>query len=320
MKPNRKPANDLLIGNKKISGNIIMAPMDGFTDHPYRVIAQLFGSGMFYTEFIDAMGLLDGDEETLKKIYFTEEDTPIAIQLLSDNVETILKSAIEACKYQPDFIDVNMGCSSKSISNRGAGVGLMKNPLKVANIFHSLTREIDIPILGKIRLGWDDASINYPEIVRIIEENGGSLVAIHGRTKSQKYSGLADWDAIAHVKQLVSIPVLGSGDINSLEDIYRMIGHTGCDGVLIGRHAIGNPWIFAKTDKCNISALDIYQTIIKHLDHMINFYGAEDGIIYFRKHLSRYLSHMQITKTFRKQILTCTKYVKLIDFLKRILF
>ena len=319
MDPDRINEPSFYIGQVPIYGNVIMSPMDGFTDHPYRVIARRFGSAMCYTEYIDALDLLKKDPDTLKKIFFSAKETPIAVQLLSNDVEIIQKSAAKVCKYDPDFIDINIGCSAKSISNRGAGAGLMKHPAIVANIINRLVRMLKIPILAKIRLGWDEESANYLEIAKIVEDNGGALIAIHGRTRIQNYRGNSNWDAIGQVKNIVSIPVLGNGDIKTVNDIERMITYTNCDGVLIGRASIGNPWIFSRQNKSDISRIEIFNVLSSHLDHMIEFYGDENGIVYFRKHLSKYISQFHIDKDDRLKLLTSTNYTYIINTLESLL-
>jgi len=314
---NKKPM--FYIGNIPIENDVIMSPMDGITDHPYRILAKKFFSGMLYSEFIDAKSLLDNDPEALKKIYFSENEHPIAIQLLSEDVDLLLSSAKKAQAYKPDFIDINMGCSAKSISNRGAGVGLMKSPIKISKIFNLLTTSFDIPIIGKIRLGWDDENKNYLDIAKIIEDNGGSLIAVHGRTRKQKYQGTSNWDSIAQIKQSVSIPVMGNGDIENVDDIDKMINYTKCDGVLVGRASIGNPWIFSRQNKSNISNKSLLETIKVHLNLMIKFYDPFEGIILFRKHLKRYLSDIKIEKFNKNIIFTCTDYNKLIEEVEKLL-
>src|SRR5574339_506142 len=167
---------------------------------------------------------------------------------------------------------VNMGCPAKSIADRGAGVGMMPTPLKIARTFRKLVKALKVPVTGKIRLGWDKVR-NYKLIARIVEEEGGSLIAIHGRTKEQRYSGNADWDAIAEVKSMVSIPVIGSGDIRTVADIQRMKQHTNCDAVMIGRGAIANPWIFSGYDREQVPTRLLKESIHEHLQKSVQFYG-----------------------------------------------
>ena len=205
-------------------------------------------------------------------------------------------------KLNPDIIDINMGCPAKSIADRGAGVGMMPTPLKIARTFRKLTAALHVPVTGKIRLGWD-RNKNYKLIARIVEENGGALIAIHGRTKEQRYSGEADWDAIAEVKSLVKIPVIGSGDVKTVADIQHMRGHTGCDAVMIGRAAIANPWIFSGLDREQVPPEQVQKTVREHLAKSIKFYGEEDGQRLFRKYAVQYLLLRTLDRESRKEIL-----------------
>jgi nifR3 family TIM-barrel protein len=216
-------------------------------------------------------------------------------------------------QYNPDIIDINMGCSAKSVSNRGAGAGLLCAPEKIGLIFSKLSRALDIPLTGKIRLGWDDLSLNYLLVARIIEENGGQLLAVHARTKAQSYGGTANWDAIAEIKQKLSIPVIGNGDVRSVADIERMKAHTKCDGVMIGRAAIGNPWIFSRLDRENVSIETVKNTIQNHLARCLEFYGPERGLVIFRKFAKRYLNPYHLSRDQNLDLMTEVDPDKFID-------
>jgi nifR3 family TIM-barrel protein len=179
-----------------IYGDALLAPMDGYSDWPFRSLCRELGSAMSYTEFVKVEKILSKSKQPAKKLYFEAVERPVTFQLYGDNPDTILEAALRVQEWGPDIIDINMGCPAKSISDRGAGVGMMKSPLKIAETFKKLTSALKVPVTGKIRLGWEKDK-NYKLIARIVEENGGSLIAVHGRTKEQRYSGLADWDAIA---------------------------------------------------------------------------------------------------------------------------
>src|SRR5690242_14856525 len=204
-----------------ISGDRLLAPMDCYAAWPFRSLCRELGSAMSYTEFVKVEKILSRSKEPAKRLYFTEVERPITFQIYGDDPDLIVKAALIVQEWKPDIIDINMGCPAKSIADRGAGVGMMPSPLKIARTFKKLTSVLKVPVTGKIRLGWD-RNKNYKLIARIVEENGGSLIAIHGRTKEQRYSGNADWDAIAEVKSTVRIPVIGSGDVRSVADIQRM--------------------------------------------------------------------------------------------------
>ena len=300
MSETRPPA--FFVREIPIYGDTLLAPMDGYSDWPFRSICRKLGSAMSYTEFVKVEKILSRSKEPAKRLYFTEAERPVTFQIYGDDHDLILKAALIVERLNPDIIDLNMGCPAKSIADRGAGVGMMPTPLKIARTFRKLTSVLKVPVTGKIRLGWD-GNKNYKLIARIVEENGGSLIAIHGRTKEQRYSGDADWDAIADVKSTVRIPVIGSGDVRSVADIQRMKRHTNCDAVMIGRGAIANPWIFAGYDREQVPPELLHQTVREHLQKSIQFYGEEDGQRLFRKYAVQYLLLRTLDRDARKEIL-----------------
>ena len=297
-----KPFPSFYVRDVPIYGDTILAPMDGYSDWPFRSLCRKFGSAMSYTEFVKVEKILSRSKEPAKRLYFEETERPITFQIYGDNPDLMLKAALKIEPLKPDIIDINMGCPAKSIADRGAGVGMMPTPEKVAETFKKLTAALKVPVTGKIRLGWDKIK-NYKLIARIVEEEGGSLIAIHGRTKEQRYSGDADWDAIAEVKSLVKIPVIGSGDVKTVADIQRMKQHTNCDAVMIGRGAIANPWIFMGLDREQVPAELLKQTIHEHLQKSVQFYGEEDGQRLFRKYAVQYLLLKTLDRDSRKEIL-----------------
>jgi tRNA-dihydrouridine synthase B len=292
------------IGNIPIYGRTILSPMDGYSDLPFRSMARRLGSAMSYTEFINAKDVVDGHPYLEPRLTFTEAERPITFQIFDDDPQRLVRAALILRERNPDIIDINMGCSAKCVSGRGAGAGLLREPAKIAEIFSTLSRALDIPVTGKIRLGWDDEHLNYLDTARIIEDNGGKLVAVHGRTKQQSYRGSANWDAIAEVKAELSIPVVGNGDVRVVADIARMREHTGCDAVMIARGAIGNPWIFAGLDREEVSEELVRETMLGHLQSMLDFYGPQRGLILFRKHTSHYISPYGLSNEQRKRLLT----------------
>ncbi len=227
---NPPPAPAFSVAGIPVYGNLILSPMDGFSDLPFRSMARRLGSAMSYTEFINAIDVVNGSSYTEPRLRYLEWERPVVFQVFDDDPERLLRAALILRRHNPDILDVNMGCSSRCVAGRGAGAGLLRSPEKIAAIFRMLTRELDIPITGKIRLGWDDFSLSYLEVARAVEENGGSLIAVHGRTKAQGYGGEADWGPIAEIKAAARIPVLGNGDVRTTADIDRMIQQTGVDG------------------------------------------------------------------------------------------
>lgn len=308
------------IGTIPVYGDAILAPMDGYSDQPFRGLARQLGSAISYTEFVNAMDVLNRPDLIVPRLAFEESERPVAFQLYDDDPTRLLRAAEAVLDYRPDFLDINMGCSAKSVAARGAGAGLLRTPDKVAQIIRQMSDEFHLPVTAKIRLGWDDDSLNYLEIAKTVADNGGALIAVHGRTKEQAYGGRANWQAIAEIKAAVSIPVIGNGDIRTMADKRRMLAETGCDAVMIGRGAIGNPWLFAGKDRHQVSHDQVREMILIHLGRMQDFYGPEEGLILFRKHVTRYISLTPLTKAQRTQLLTCTTAESFTHFLDQLYF
>lgn len=309
---------DFYVGTVPIYGKSILSPMDGLSDWPFRSICRELGSAISYTEFVNVNDILGTPEKVMSKMTFSEAERPVAIQVYGDDPDRILEAALRVQELAPDFIDINMGCPSKGIANRGAGVGLMRTPLKVARIFRKLSENIQIPITGKIRLGWDQDCLTYPLVARIVEENGGKLLAIHARTKVQGSNGKVDLDAIAEVVRMVEIPVIGNGGVHKVGDIHNMIAHTGCDAVMVGQAAIRNPWIFAGIDRESVSPERVKDIIMTHLERSLEFYGLKLGLVLFRKYAARYLAPYPISRELRVKMLTCERPVEFLGFLNEI--
>jgi nifR3 family TIM-barrel protein len=306
------------IGTLPVHGDAILAPMDGFSDLPYRSLCRKFGSALSYTPFVNAMEILARQPRTLRLLDFLPAERPVVFQLCDSDEERLLKAALSVLDLRPDVLDVNMGCSVRCVAGHGAGAGLLRDPRKVARIISSLSRALPIPVTAKIRLGWDAGSHNYLEVARAVADHGGSLLAVHARTRQQGYRGRADWDAIAAVKAAVAIPVIGNGDVQNAEDIRRMRDHTGCDGVMIGRGAIGNPWIFQRRERRQVPAPEIVATIRQHARSMIDYYGERDGLVLFRKHLVRYLQPLAVPEETRAALLSVTSLPTFEEHLSRL--
>lgn len=285
-----------------IKSNLIAAPMDGLTDHPFREIIKQFKPGIIFSEFINAYDFLNNHPFFQQQIVFSEGQRPFAFQIFDNSPDRILKTAEYLATKNPDFIDINMGCSAKTVAGRGAGAGLLKEPDTIVAIFKLLKKHLSIPITAKIRLGWDEDSLNYLHVSKLLEDNGCAMITVHGRTKKQGYQGRANWYAIAEVKQNVSIPVLANGDVNSTDDIENILAITNCDGVMIGRAALKNPWIFEKKDPGQVSFSEKVDIIFKHLDLMVNFYGIDSGMLLFRKYLKFYLDVSKLNREERTEI------------------
>jgi tRNA-dihydrouridine synthase B len=295
-----------MVGNIPVYGDLILSPMAGFSDQPYRLICREYGSAMSYTEFVSADGILHCNHRTMEMLRFDSSEHPVVFQIFGSDEATLEQAARKIEQLGPDIVDLNMGCSAKKISARGSGAALLKNPSKIGRILAHLTRALSMPVTGKIRLGWDDNSLNYLEVAKVMEDNGAALIAVHGRTKEQAYNGQANWDAIAEIKQAVSIPVIGNGDVRTVADIERIKQHTGCDAVMIGRAAIGNPWIFQRKDIHEVTLAEKATLIRRHLDLMLDFYGQERGLILFRKHIVKYIRGLAHSAKIRARLITCT--------------
>ena len=297
-----------------IYGDAILAPMMGYSDQPFRSLCRELGSSISYTEFARAEGLLYNMRKVAEKFRYLETERPIAFQIYTHTVDIMVDAAVRIQTLKPDFIDINMGCPTKAIAHSGAGVGMMRTPLKVARLFKKLSQVLEVPYTAKIRMGWDDCQ-NYKLIARIVEENGGSLIAIHGRTKEGGRERPVNWDVIAEVKQTVKIPVIGNGDVKTVADIAKMREYTGCDGVMIGRAAMGNPWIFSGKDRDEVTLEDIRKMMIEHLARNQAFYGEALGLNLFRKHVVHYISAYRTTRRFRTELLTRENTQEFLDLL-----
>lgn len=300
---NNKPT--FWVRDVPVCGDTILAPMSRYSDVPYRTLCRVHGSAMSYTEFVPASSLLHVRNPMWRRLDIKPGgEKPMVFQIFSHDPKQLLAAAQRIESWGPDIIDINMGCSAPQISDQGAGVGMMQYPKRVAETFRLLSRHISIPVTGKIRMGWNEADQNYLEIARIMEDNGAALIAIHGRTREQKYRGTADWDAIAALKQAVNIPVIGNGDVKTAADIDRMKAHTGCDAVMIGRAAVGNPWIFSRCERESVTFADIVAAIRLHVHEMVSYYGEPDGLRRFKRHLQKYLAGLALKPYLKAMIAT----------------
>ena len=287
-----------------VYGDLILSPMDGYSDLPFRSICREYGSAMSYTEFTAAEALVRNVPQALRQLDYVPHEKPqMSFQIFDASEDRIVEAAVKIQSLGPGIIDLNMGCSVSGVSGRGAGAGLLRDPDKIGRIFRRMSQSVAVPVTGKIRLGWDKESRNYVTVAKILEDNGASLVAVHGRTKEMAYKGTADWDAIAEVKQVVKIPVIGNGDVKTVADIARIKAHTGCDGVMIGRAAIGNPWIFQRKNREDVTLSETLALMRHHLDVMLGYYG-DRGLILFRKHAARYITGVPGAPALRHALMT----------------
>lgn len=301
------------IGNLPILGDLILAPMVGYADSPFRRLVRKMGSAMSYTEFVNAIDVIHNASIVPERVKFHEDERPVTLQIFDSEPQRIADAAQILLSYHPDIMDINLGCSIRTVSGRGAGAGLLRKPEKVAQIIRMMSSSLPIPVTAKMRLGWDESSLNYLEIAKAIEENGGKMIAVHGRTRQQVFSGSVDMDAIAEIKQSVSIPVIANGDIRSPEDIERVFRITGCDGVMIGRASLGYPWIFQRRTRQSVQLPEVAVIIHHHLDYMTEDLGPERGVVLFRKHLARYLKPHAVPRAVYEPMITATDKQDLLD-------
>ncbi len=314
------------IGNIEIKNNIVLAPMAGISNSSFRRIIKSFGCGLIYAEMVSDKAITYGDSKTLKMLYMTDEERPIAQQIFGHDVE----SFVTAAKYiyetmKPDIIDINMGCPVPKVALRSqAGSALLKNPDRVKEIVKAVVSSVPIPVTVKIRSGWDSNSINAPLIAKICEEAGASAITIHGRTRSQGYSGNVDLDIIKQVKEGVNIPVIGNGDIKTCYDAKKMLDYTGCDAVMIGRGVLGNPWLIKECldylekgiEPKKVSLSEKLDMIKKHLDLLINQKGEKVACLEMRSHFAWYLKGLSNTKKLKvalQQVKTKEEVLKLLN-------
>jgi tRNA-dihydrouridine synthase B len=290
-----------------VYGDLILSPMAGFSDLPFRSICRELGSALSYTEFVSAEAMSHNSSKTWRYFDFLPFERPMVFQLFDHDVDRLVAQCQRAVEmFQPDIVDINMGCSVSSVSQRGAGAGLLRTPAKIARIFKRLSKELAVPVTAKIRLGWDDQSRNYLEVAHVLEDNGASAIAVHGRTKQQAYKGEADWLPIAEIKAAVKIPVIGNGDVQRVADVDRLKALTGCEAVMIGRAAIGNPWIFQRKDREQVSFAEKATMVRRHLAAMLDYYGPQQGLILFRKHVVKYIKGVPGHSAYHLALVTCS--------------
>jgi nifR3 family TIM-barrel protein len=300
------------IGNITIENKVILAPMAGVSNSPFRILSRKYGAGVVYAEMVSDKGLLHKNEKTRKLLYMTDYEKPMAQQIFGSDLETMVEAALYIDKHSNcDIIDINMGCPVPKVAIKAqAGASLMKNPDLIYDIVKAIKSKVSKPVTVKIRSGWDFDSVNAVEVAKKIEEAGADAITVHARTRSQGYSGKADLDVIKAVKENVKIPVFGNGDVVDGPSAKRMLEYTKCDAVMIGRAALGNPWIFREINAYLEDGIildrptheEIRDMMIGHMDSLIELKGEHVALLEMRSHGPWYLKGIEHASTLRKQL------------------
>lgn len=316
------------IGNVEIKGRAVLAPMAGVTDRAFRELCVRFGAAYVVSEMVSSKGLEYQNRKTNDLMTLSPQERPAGIQLFGDDPETMARAAVTAMKFEPDIIDINMGCPAPKVSKNGCGSALMKDPERCGRIVEAVKKAVPVPVTAKMRKGWDSKSVNAVEVAKICADAGANAIIVHGRTREQMYMPTADWEIIAAVKKAVSVPVIGNGDVDSAQAAARMLEQTGCDLVMIGRAALGNPWIFKQvnaylTDNCQIipgpGIYERMEIMLKHIRTLCEYKDEPHGMREARKHVGWYLHGLRGAAEFRRRAGLLETYADLVTLVKDIL-
>lgn len=311
------------IGKYEIDSAVLLAPMEDVTDIPFRLICKRLGADIMYTEFVNAEGLVRQSEKTRRKMFFLDEERPFGIQIYGGRENSMEGAARMAEELQPDLIDINCGCWVRNVVGSGAGAGLLRDLPQMQRVVSTVVKAVQLPVTVKTRLGWDDKSINIIDVAKMVEDAGAVALTIHCRTRAQGHKGTPDYSWIPKVKEAVSIPIVVNGGIETAEIAGLVLRTTGCDGVMVARGAINNPWLFRETKHYMrtgellpaASLEERIQLLIEHLMLSVEYKGEKKGIIEFRKHHSGYLRNAPGVAKLRAELM---QFVELEPILARL--
>ncbi|WP_096467580.1 tRNA dihydrouridine synthase DusB [Aneurinibacillus soli] len=299
------------IGNVELKNNVVLAPMAGVCNPAFRLIAKEFGTGLVCAEMVSDKGIVHGNKKTMDMLYVDDREKPLSLQIFGGDKETLVQAAQHVDLHtNADIIDINMGCPVPKIVSCDAGARLLLDPNKIEEMVGAVVESVSKPVTVKMRIGWDDDHIYVVENAKAVERAGGAAIAVHGRTRVQMYQGKADWSYIRQAKEAVNIPVIGNGDVASPEDAKRMIEETGCDGVMIGRAALGNPWMLYRTIEYltkgelppDPTPREKVEIALLHLDRLIKVKGEKVAVLEMRKHAAWYLKGLPASAQIRDEV------------------
>ena len=298
------------IGNLEIKGYACLAPMAGVADRAFRELCMSYGAAYVISEMVSSKGLTMQDKKSKELLFLSDAERPAGAQIFGDDPEIMANAALKAMEFSPDFIDINMGCPAPKIAGNGGGSALLKNPELIGRIVKKVVEVSPVPVTAKIRIGWDKDSINAVEIAKIIEAAGADAITVHGRTKDQMYAPPVSLDEIANVKKAVSIPVIGNGDIVDGKSAKLMLDMTGCDFLMVGRGALGNPWIFQcinaylnkEADFTEPTLEEKMDVMLRHIGTLCEYKGVRIGMREARKHAAWYIKGIRGAAAFRQEI------------------
>lgn len=307
-------ANTMQIGSLSTENPYILAPLAGYTDLPFRLLCREQGAGLCFSEMISCHGLVFGQEKTLEMLASVQDERPVAFQLFGNEAEIMGKAAAVLSKRSIDLIDINMGCPVKKVVRKGAGAALLKDIHRAEAIIKAVVSNTHLPVSVKCRIGWKSDTVIAESFARLVEDAGASAITVHGRTWSQGFGGHADWSIIKQVKQTVTIPVIGNGDVLSFQDGQQMMEKTGCDGVMIGRGTLGNPWVFQESGIPH--TLDArLPVIVRHIELIQQYLPERLHLFKVKNNVSRYMTGIPGASKTRKQIYHCASIKEILSLL-----